>query len=81
MSTQGTPQAEPVSRLAGHSQDLFQVLERNRGRLQVLEYACFGLSHSHGRNAGCLVWILADMLADLDRVAGMLEESGCRSES
>lgn len=70
-----------MSRLAGHSHDLFQTLERNRGRLQVLEYACFGLSHAHGKNAGCLVWILADMLEDLDRVAGMLEGSGCRPES
>lgn len=76
MSTQGTPQVEPGNRLAGDSQDLFQTLERNRGRLQVLEYACFGL-----KNAGCLVWILADVLEDLDRVAGMLEESGCGSES
>ena len=53
---------------------LFQSLERNRGRLLAVEYACFGLSNGPGKDAACLTWILDDVLSDLDLIGNVLED-------
>ena len=71
MTAQSTPHTEPEQRFT--SDELFRAIERNRGRLQAVEFACFGLAQSTGKNAACLVWILDDVLADLDRVAATLD--------
>lgn len=49
-------------------EELSRALERNKGRLQAMEYACYGLMNASGKEAGCLVWILEDVITDLDRV-------------
>ncbi|MGE3799471.1 MAG: hypothetical protein AB7H80_00470 [Candidatus Kapaibacterium sp.] len=45
--------------------DIFHLLERNQGRLHVLEYASFGLQHAGGKEAACLVWVISDVLEDI----------------
>lgn len=34
-----------------------------------MEYACYGLERIKGDNPSCLVWILDDVMKDLDRIA------------
>lgn len=53
---------------------LFQSLERNKGRLQAVEYACFGLVNGPGKDAACLTWILNDVLTELDSIGEALEK-------
>ena len=53
--------------------ELFKTFERNKGRLQAVEYACFGLAGTTGKEAACLTWILDDVLTDLDRITATLE--------
>lgn len=71
MISQPTNRPEPERRFT--PEELFQSLERNRGRLQVVEYACFGLSNGPGKDAACLTWILDDVLSDLDSIGNALE--------
>ncbi|MGE3800003.1 MAG: hypothetical protein AB7H80_03200 [Candidatus Kapaibacterium sp.] len=66
-----TDRPEPKQRFT--PQELTQAIERNRGRLHVLEYACFGLAHTTGKEAACLTWVIADILNDIDRVFEALE--------
>lgn len=72
MPSEQTPTAEPRQRFT--PEQLFHALERNRGRLQAVEFACFGLSNGTGNDAACLVWILSDVLADLDVMESTLED-------
>lgn len=73
MSTHTEPLAEPPRR--GYTpEELSRALERSKGRLQAMEYACFGLANTSGKEAGCLVWILVDVLTDLERIEVTLED-------
>lgn len=68
MTAQPTPHAEPADGRFTAS-EFFQAIERNRGRLYAVEYACYGLERIKGDNPSCLVWILDDVMNDLDRIA------------
>lgn len=68
MSSQPTSHAEPADGRFTAS-EFFQAIERNRGRLHAVEYACFGLERLKGNNPSCLVYILDDVMSDLDRIA------------
>ena len=70
MTTQTKPHDEPERRFT--PDELYRVFERNKGRLQVVEYACFGLANTAGKEAACLTWILDDVLSDLDRITDSL---------
>ena len=70
MSTHNTDQSEPERRFT--LDELFTALERNKGRLQAVEYACFGLANTMGKEATCLTWILDDVLTDLDRITNTI---------
>ena len=72
MTTHNTHHTEP-SPTGFKSDEIFQLLERNKGRLHVLEYASYGLTHSGGRDSACLVWVLNDVLADIERIGESLE--------
>ena len=72
MPSQHTPTTKPERRFT--PEELFRSLERNRGRLQAVEYACFGLANGSGKDAACLTWILDDVLTDLDSIGNALED-------
>ena len=72
MPTQQANRPEPERRFT--PEEVFRSLERNRGRLQTVEYACFGLANGPGKDAACLTWILDDVLTDLDSIGDALEE-------
>lgn len=68
MSSQPTPHTESVA--GGFTaSEFFQAIERNRGRLHAVEYACYGLERVKGNNPSCLVYILDDVMNDLNRIA------------
>ena len=67
-TTMGNPH-QHTNRTDHHKPEpLADVIERARGRLQVLEYACFGMKHVSGKEARCLPWIIEDIIRDLERV-------------
>lgn len=66
-----TDRPEPKPRFT--PQELTQAIERNRGRLHVLEYACFGLANTTGKEAAHLSWVIADILADLESIGHWIE--------
>lgn len=55
------------------TESIFRTIERNAGRLQVLRYATYGLEHVTGREAGCLNWIIDDIVADLENLGENVE--------
>lgn len=73
MSSHTEPLAE-VARRGYSPEELSQALERNKGRLQAMEYACHGLAHTVSKEAGCLVWTLVDVLSDLEQMEIALED-------
>ena len=72
MSQHTNSHTEPVKRFT--SDELFHAIERNRGRLQAVEYACFGLANMTGNNAACIGWVIGDILSDFDRIAVTLAD-------
>ncbi|MCB9214458.1 MAG: hypothetical protein R3F28_08850 [Candidatus Kapaibacterium sp.] len=72
MTTQTTPHSEPDKRFT--PDELFRVFERNKGRLQVVEYACYGLANTTGKEAACIGWVIDDVLTDLERITETLAE-------
>ena len=73
-------QTEPTPRTAprgGTPEAFLDVIERNKGRLQVLRYAANGMAHEIGSEATCLVWIIDDILNDLE----VIGESGVHASS
>lgn len=75
MNSPNGPHTEPA--VSGYTPDLselFRAIERSKGRLRAVEYACFGLSRTTGAEAGCLVWVLDDVAADIDRIGETLNE-------
>jgi len=72
MASRPVPTNEPRQRFT--PEEFFHSLERNKGRLQAVEFACFGLANGTGKDAACLVWILSDVLADLDVMEWTLED-------
>ena len=69
-----TDRPEPEQRFATPDQ-LFHLIERNRGRLHVLEYAALGLEHVGGGKPGCMTWVLHDVLEDLQRIGDSLPDN------
>lgn len=66
MTEQTTPRGEPQHRFPTDRPAL--VIERNKGRLNVLKLACLGLTATTHEHAASLLWILDDILSDLDRL-------------
>ena len=86
MTTHHTDRPEPERRSGFQTTETVQrilaAIEKNRGRLSVLEYASFGLAHVAGREASCLTWIIADVSDDLRHIGDLLTgETADRSQT
>ena len=79
------PERDPASKQFHNPESLrgiFAMIEKNRGRLSVLEYASFGLTHIRSTEASCLTHVLQDIRNDLQQIGELLtgeEESSLDS--